>query len=636
MVSGNRAGNGAGRAASAVGRTAFACPRLEIPGFIPSELKAWPASSPAEEKISDLSVSSSKQSKGRLEPGREIMSISRRQFRSARFAVSALLFLATLSFWGCSGHIANPPRSNIIMASKLGEPIDPATYKQFSKDTEKYDHYIDDIFSGLVRFCAKERYNQAEQGESKNSCRMLMFFHGGLNTNKAAVQRAVDLSEKIETSHYYPLFVNWRSSLLSTWWGHLAHVHKGIYFRYEMLPFVPYVVVVDEVKSIIRAPEAWVAEARHAIAPQEAAGFGALAGYQDLVHNKAIDVNDLLNKPQSSEKILIDDRSPADRWLPRTSLVLTLVPKILTPPLLVQSAGTGAWDVLERRTTLLFRTEAEFRGVQAKTVKKERQEKEEGNSSEIGNGDQLPNKNASNGTKTVEEKATQTAQIYDTGAALAHFLKRYQDKFLPQFCEKGDYDPALNRPDNDPVSVPPPPEPCKYPIDITLVGHSMGAIVIDQLLRYEPDLKVKNIVFMAAATTVEDYRDTVNPYLANHPETQMYHLILHPLAEVSERNFLDLTPRGSLLVWIDNYFTDPPTPLGRRVGRFANLIPELTFADSKIKRQLHLKVFRVGGDLRCTSPQKHGDFGSFPFWDEKFWNPQIDSTEGSPIKRLDC
>ncbi len=489
------------------------------------------------------------------------------------------LLLAALSLGGCSRYVSSPPLTHIIMASKRGEPIDPRNYKPFPKSAGSYDHYIDNVFADLVKFCARKREEQGgKPSEEKKNCQMLMFFHGGLNTKKGTVQRAVDLDETIDRAGYYPLFVNWSSSLWSTWWDHLAYVHKGIYTKYTV-PFFPYVLAADEVRSIARAPEAWTAELRHAFPPQEAAGAGALAAYRDLVRNPAankIDVNDLLNKDASKDKVLIDDRDWADRWLPKASLVLTLVPKILSPPLLVQAAGTGAWDVLERRTALLFRTEAEFRGVQAKTVREERKKKE-GGAPQNGDGPQpSPGTEgaATTAVKATEEKAAEIAKEFDSGAALARFLKRYQDKFLPQFCKNATYDPALNPPAQDPVTPAAPPEPCKYPIEITLVGHSMGSIVIDQLLRYEPDLEVQNIVFMAAATTVEDYRDTVNPYLESHPQTQMYHLVLHPMAEVSERNYFDLTPRGSLLVWIDNYFTDPTTPLGRRVGRFANLVPE--------------------------------------------------------------
>lgn len=54
-----------------------------------------------------------------------------------------------------------------------------------------------------------------------------------------------------------------------------------------------------------------------------------------------------------------------------------------------------------------------------------------------------------------------------------------------------------------------------------------------------------------------------------------------------------------------------------------------------IKARVHAKVFRVGTQVSCWSPQVHGDFGDFPFWDEQFWSPSVDSGKDSPIRRLD-
>lgn len=123
------------------------------------------------------------------------------------------------------------------------------------------------------------------------------------------------------------------------------------------------------------------------------------------------------------------------------------------------------------------------------------------------------------------------------------------------------------------------------------------------------------------------------PYLKQHAGTQMFHLILHPLAEVSEKGFLDLSPRGSLLVWIDNYFTNPITPLDRTVGRFFNLLPELLYTDDQLRERVHLKVFRVGASTECRNPQKHGDFGLFPFWEEEFWDPNVATDGHTPYVR---
>lgn len=535
-----------------------------------------------------------------------------------------LLGAALLVLTGCSNFAQSPPCANILMAQKQGGPIDPQSYRRLK--TPEYDAYIDDMFEGLADFC-----------QHKEPCKLLLFFHGGLNTRKGAVQRATDLTDRIEQeSNSYPIFINWRSSLFSSWWDHVAHVHKGIWTGGKTTFLAPYFIAVDEVKSIAEAPVAWVAEGRHIRTPEEAAGSGALTTYRQMVQGyPPIDVNNLLNTDLTKhpERVLEDNRSGPDRWVPRGTLALTWWSKLLTPPLLIQAGGTGAWSVLERRTAMLFRTEAEFRGVRQSVVASERSPAGAGTSQEA------PPPPATTGPQALaEQKARKIASDYDTGAALGHFLDRFQKDFLRQFCKEGRY----TRPSSysqERLLESPDTEPCEHPVEITLVGHSMGTIIINRLLRYAPDLEVKNIVFMGAATTVEDYRSTIIPYLLRHQkkgaETQMYHLVLHPLAEVTERNYFDLAPWGSLLTWIDNYFTDPPSPLGRRVGRFANLIPELAFTPKDVQPQIHLKVFRVASDLRCWSPQKHGDFGSFPFWDERFWRTSIESDKTSPIRRLD-
>ncbi len=92
-------------------------------------------------------------------------------------------------------------------------------------------------------------------------------------------------------------------------------------------------------------------------------------------------------------------------------------------------------------------------------------------------------------------------------AALAHFMTRFQKDFLPQFCQSGTYDSKLTK--TDIPILKPDGQDCSYPLEVSLVGHSMGTIIIDRLLHFVPDFEVKNIVFMAAATTLEDYQITI-------------------------------------------------------------------------------------------------------------------------------
>jgi hypothetical protein len=512
-----------------------------------------------------------------------------------------------------------PSRTNILMVRKDGVAIDPITRKALDEEKtslKEYDHYIDNMFEDVAKYC---------QGREK-PCKLLLFFHGGLNTQASSVNRAARLTRRIKCDGVYPIFVNWNSSLPSTWWDHVAHIHKGLWLGNTTVAAVPYFIVADEVRSIVEAPTAWIAEARHTFPRNQEAGKSSLAIYQDMVRKhlenpeETIAVNDL--RDIDKDLLLLDGRSTGERWRPRGKLLYSWATKLLAPPLLIQAAGTGAWDVMQRRTAMLFRTEAEFRGVSPEAVAAARGKSQE----------------------AVGEETMEIARRYSTGAALAYFISRYQDDFLPQFCKDGHYDPKKRSQDKTTEEAIPKSHEegdlaCEKRLELSLVGHSMGTIIVDRLLRYAPNLRVKNIVFMAAANTVEDYRDTVDSYLDRHKgdgdgKTQMYHLVLHPLTEVAEQGFLDLSPRGSLLIWIDNYFTDPPTPLGRRVGRFLNLLPELTFADETIRDQIHLKVFRVGRKDRCWNPQKHGDFGQFPFWDKRFWDPATPTDRTSPVRRL--
>jgi pimeloyl-ACP methyl ester carboxylesterase len=72
--------------------------------------------------------------------------------------------------------------------------------------------------------------------------------------------------------------------------------------------------------------------------------------------------------------------------------------------------------------------------------------------------------------------------------------------------------------------------------EFVLVGHSMGAIIVNEIVRhYGEKLPISHIVYMAAACSIRDYEDSVWPYLrlgeSQKAETYVHHLMLHPSAE---------------------------------------------------------------------------------------------------------
>ena len=137
--------------------------------------------------------------------------------------------------------------------------------------------------------------------------------------------------------------------------------------------------------------------------------------------------------------------------------------------------------------------------------------------------------------------------------------------------------------------------------EITLIGHSMGAILINEMIRLYPELPISNIVYMAAACSIQDFQHSVIPYFVDNDKAKFYNLSLHPISERSENNVWDLIHRGSLLTWIGNFFASPSTHLDRTLGRWENVIQATHIIPDDIKGRVHLKAFGVGRDLAPTS-----------------------------------
>jgi hypothetical protein len=172
-------------------------------------------------------------------------------------------------------------------------------------------------------------------------------------------------------------------------------------------------------------------------------------------------------------------------------------------------------------------------------------------------------------------------------------------------------------------------------LPITLVGHSMGAIVSNRIVSSYPELTYSNIVYMGAACSVRDFEASVIPYMSKH-DTRFYGLSLHPQCEAGEvalspRHIkLDIAPRGSLLVWIDNIFGRPPSEEQRRFGIFQTAVVASHNFPTEVRDRITLKCFDFGGtesqpDL-IRHPQHHGDFTNTPFWNPKFW-----TLDGKPL-----
>ncbi len=162
---------------------------------------------------------------------------------------------------------------------------------------------------------------------------------------------------------------------------------------------------------------------------------------------------------------------------------------------------------------------------------------------------------------------------------------------------------------------------------VTIIGHSMGTFIINELIRRYPEINYQNIVYMAGADSIRNTFTSVNPYLKAHRDAHFFNLTLQPQNEVEEPNYW-LLPRGSLLVWIDDFYSLPHTQLDRTVGRWENLIQAYGDIPKDIRRQIYIKAFAQDSPIK-----KRGDFSNARFWEETFWT--TGSKVAAPPERVE-
>jgi len=155
----------------------------------------------------------------------------------------------------------------------------------------------------------------------------------------------------------------------------------------------------------------------------------------------------------------------------------------------------------------------------------------------------------------------------------------------------------------------------EVPTEVTIVGHSMGAIVVNRLLAAVHPLRVARVVFLAPAAGIDDFEGFILPYLAHHPRTRFAVFSLSRRNEARESNYY-VEPRGTLLAWIDTLFERGWT-LGQMThGRVTNVlayydVDPATATTEDVWRKLPMPVERIDAYVArnvANAPQKHGDF----------------------------
>ena len=474
-------------------------------------------------------------------------------FPNPRFRAVTLpliVFILTAVLCSCS-HIQVPTR-HVVMFDEHSHLLDPTgnvgcaeppglcqgshlssvDYRQLS-ETQR-EPYILDVLAGL---------RAAPKGPGGKQ-RLLIFVHGGLNTQKGSVERVVELAPRITTAGYYPLFINWRSSLPYSYFDHLLSVRQGEDMPVAGLLTSPIALVYDLGRAVLRAPLVWASQLYGFTQslPETDLPLGLQQRVKDLETARGTNPGDSIRIRNGEDK-----RNDGEKVLSGTSWFLLGPVRLVTAPP-IDGFGTSSWDNMLRRTQLLVHPMEEYR---------------EGH----------PTGTRGDFAAVMKQLETQMQE-----------MKRGADG-----------------------------------LEVMLVGHSMGTIVLNEIIREFPGLPVDTIVYMAAACSVKDFEQSVVPYLARNTSTKFYNLSLHHMAEVGEKNELDLVMRGSLLTWIDDFFANPMTPKEKTLGQHVNFLRTEQIFPAGMRGRIHQKEFSYGKSVARTDPQKHGDFDRCPFWEKGFY-----------------
>ena len=187
-------------------------------------------------------------------------------------------------------------------------------------------------------------------------------------------------------------------------------------------------------------------------------------------------------------------------------------------------------------------------------------------------------------------------------------------------------------------------------LEIDFYGHSMGALIGNEVMSRYPDMPWGRVVYMAAASSIRDVRLAVAPALrmrnatVGGPRMEFDSLMLHPLAESQDQEGLGFPPQGSLLEWVDEMFERPRSVEDRTFGKWRNVRQTIRLFPGDVRQYMHFRVFArqklahdqteieemscaepspVGAPaaragLPICNPTMHGDFTGLSYWRTAF------------------
>lgn len=457
-------------------------------------------------------------------------------------SLSAVLLLLTLAACATDLDPARQYSGHYLLVHADGYPLDSEFHGVQNGDLKT--KVEEPILAGLRRHIDAG-------GACGGTLRLLIFVHGGLNPHAKSFERMKDLlqtdpAQPLKETCYYPLFINWDSDLGSS----IADDLVGLRFG-RRAPIVgwltsPVVFSARLVGSMAHLPVALMHNGDHVMES----------------------INGAREQEDPTHCILGDSLINA----PRNAASLATIP-------FLEGFGTPAWEIMKRRAELAVASRLADGPDQGDAFVNPRNWHRVTPQFAQQEGSQPPfaANAAPNSLATLAPPANQGA-VRTLARLLRSNMAAVEGTTPPVWKWTA---PTKERRD--------------LTVEITIVGHSMGAFLVNHLLavmdlddqgRPRPrPMPVREIVYLAPAAPLNELEDFMIPYLQSNRQATFSIFVLNRRDETREMGWASgvlLLPRGSVLAWIDTYF-QPGNTIGQgTAGRMRNL--KDYYAIKKVRR----------------------------------------------------
>lgn len=519
----------------------------------------------------------------------------------------------------CTTKNINLKESNSLLVNKFGVMCNPDGLISFDRrkvtcegGSGKKAYVSDQTLPALVQDDLQAAAQLAQQNNSEN-VKLLIYIHGGLNKVTTSLASNVQLKSDItdDKEHwYYPKFLVWPSDGFTNYFEHALNVTGGRYSENVLRGTFggAATLVGDTLQSVVTIPRSWYVQ-----------GVNVKDHFWGINNARYRDSNNPLLSPVRVSHAWAQARSNYCKAVNATDAKLDEEVDTINCPTSKsgnQNQANINWSSHKRDSINPFRNPGliwdRFSALSRLTVGSLTH-------SEIG----------AASWRNMKRRA------FNVSSPTLQFDSRIQNRHDcnsdEHRCVSGMqyFDELLTQINNSK-------DPQRF--EITLIGHSMGAFILNSLINTHLDSLVenqilKNVVYMAAASTIEEtaltIRNLFNAYDNREIEfeqwPQVSNLMLNRVAEVSEMMFAGLVPSGSLLVWVDEIYQRPSHPAGRTIGAEVNIYSALPYIQQQLGPYYTNKItFKSFDRTRGSKPALHGEFNDGKFWHPSFWtlNPQ--------------